>query len=39
MDASQITVLLGGIALIGGILWYFFGERTAAIAERREGGV
>jgi plastocyanin domain-containing protein len=32
METSQIVVLIGGILLIGLILWYFFGERERASA-------
>jgi plastocyanin domain-containing protein len=32
MDTSAIAVLIGGILLIGLILWYFFGERERASA-------
>lgn len=28
MDSMEITVVIGGIGLIGLTLWYFFGERT-----------
>jgi hypothetical protein len=30
MDVSEIGVLIGGIALIGFIAWYFFGERSSS---------
>jgi len=39
MDASEIGVLVGGAALIGFILWYFFGERTKTDAEANAAGV
>jgi len=39
MDTSQIAVLIGGIVLIGLILWYFFGEREEAQAQVGAGGV
>ncbi len=39
MDASEIGVLVGGIALIAFILWYFFGEREKVVAQMAEGGV
>ncbi len=32
MDASEVGVVIGGVALIALILWYFFGERQAAVA-------
>lgn len=30
MDAAQVAVTLGGAALVGGILWFFFGPRRPA---------
>jgi plastocyanin domain-containing protein len=39
MDTSQIAVLIGGVVLIGLILWYFFGEREKAQALVGAGGV
>ena len=39
MDASEIGVLVGGVALIALILWYFFGEREAVAAKAGAGGV
>jgi plastocyanin domain-containing protein len=39
MDTTEIFVVIGGIALIAFVLWYFFGEREAASAELSEGGV
>jgi plastocyanin domain-containing protein len=39
MDTSEIMVLLGGIALIGFILWYFFGEREKVAAQVGVSGV
>jgi plastocyanin domain-containing protein len=40
MDASEIAVTLGGLAAIGGVIWYFFlGERKKTRAEASEGGV
>ena len=43
MDTAQIVVTLGGIAAIGGVIWYFFlGEREPEVGslrpEDREGG-
>ena len=32
MDAVEIAVVGGGIALIGFVLWYFFGERESVAA-------
>ncbi len=39
MDTTEILVIIGGVALIVFVLWYFFGEREAASAEISEGGV
>ena len=39
MDTSEILVLIGGVAAIAAVLWYFFGERTAVAAQAGEGGV
>jgi plastocyanin domain-containing protein len=39
MDAAQIGVTLGGAALVGFILWFFFGPRPAAAAHVGTGGV
>ena len=39
MDTSEIVVLIGGVAAIAAVLWYFFGERTAVAARTGEGGV
>jgi plastocyanin domain-containing protein len=39
MDTSEIVVLLGGVTLIGLILWYFFGTREQVRAEVRETGL
>lgn len=39
MDASEITVLIVGVALIGLTLWYFFGPRSAVTASAGTGGV
>jgi Cu+-exporting ATPase len=38
MDAAQVGVTAGGLALIGFILWFFFGPK-AATAARERGGV
>lgn len=32
MDTTEISVVIGGAALIVFVLWYFFGEREAAAA-------
>jgi plastocyanin domain-containing protein len=39
MDASEIGVIGGGVASIGFVLWYFFGERDGVAAETGDGGV
>ena len=39
MDTMEIVVILGGVALIGLTLWYFFGEREKVAAETNETGV
>ena len=39
MDNSQIAVTIGGALLIGFLLWFFFGPRTAAAAQRSATGV
>ncbi len=39
MDTSQWMVLVGGVALIGLILWYFFGERERVAAQVGSSGV
>jgi plastocyanin domain-containing protein len=39
MDASEISVVVGGIAAIAFVLWYFFGEREAVAATVGGGGV
>ena len=39
MDTTEILVVIGGIALIGLTLWYFFGEREKVAAETNTGGV
>lgn len=39
MDTSEIGVLLGGVALIGLIVWYFFGTREQVVAAVRETGL
>ncbi len=38
MDTTEILVVIGGIALIAFVLWYFFGEREAIAATVGEGG-
>ena len=39
MDASEIGVLIGGIAAIVFVLWYFFGKRQRTAAAVNERGV
>ncbi|HEX8653153.1 MAG TPA: cupredoxin domain-containing protein [Pyrinomonadaceae bacterium] len=39
MDSTEITVVLGGCALIAFVVWYFFGERERVAAETAAGGV
>ena len=38
MDTAEIVVILGGAALIGFILWFFFGPRTVTQARRTVTG-
>ncbi len=38
MDTTEILVVIGGVALIVFVLWYFFGEREAAAATVGESG-
>lgn len=39
MDTAEILVLVGGIALIGFVLWFFFGAREVATAKSGDSGV
>lgn len=39
MDATEIVVLIGGIAAITFVLWYFFGEGERVVAETGGAGV
>lgn len=39
MDWTEIGVIIGGIAFIALILWYFFGERESVAASVGETGV
>ena len=39
MDTTEIIVILGGVGLIGLVLWYFFGERESVAAEVNAGGI
>ena len=38
MDTTDIMVVIGGVALIAFVLWYFFGEREAAAATLGDSG-
>lgn len=39
MDTTEIAVVIGSLLLIGGVIWYFFGERRQVAAELTESGV
>jgi plastocyanin domain-containing protein len=39
MDTAQIVVTVSGAVLVGFILWFFFGPRTATAARRTAAGV
>ncbi len=39
MDTTEIIVIVGGIASIIFVLWYFFGERESVAASVTESGV
>lgn len=39
MDTTEIAVVAGAVALIGLVLWYFFGPRERAAAEITRAGV
>ena len=39
MDAAQIAVTVGGIAVIGFILWFFFGPKATTAARDDAAGV
>ncbi len=38
MDTTEILVIIGGVGLIGLVLWYFFGERQKVSASFTEAG-
>ena len=38
MDTAEIAVVIGGVAAIGFVLWYFFGERRGATAAVGQSG-
>ena len=39
LDTNEIIVIVGGLALIAFVLWYFFGERERVMAKTGESGV
>lgn len=39
MDSTEMAVVVGGVALIGFVLWYFFGKRKAVHARVDSDGV
>ncbi len=39
MDTVEIAVVVGGIAAVLFLLWFFFGERASVAAETSAGGV
>lgn len=39
MDAMEIGVVVGGVAAIAFVLWYFFGERERTAASTDETGI
>ena len=39
MESSQVIVTVGGAAVVGFILWFFFGPRGATAARPSAGGV
>ncbi len=39
MDATEIAVVIGGLAAIVFVIWYFFGERESVAAQVGESGV
>ncbi|HYP53589.1 MAG TPA: cupredoxin domain-containing protein, partial [Pyrinomonadaceae bacterium] len=38
MDGTEIVVVVGGLALVASVLWYFFGERERTSARAGAGG-
>lgn len=38
MDGTEIGVVVGGLALVALVLWYFFGERERTAAQAVAGG-
>lgn len=39
MDSASIGVIIGGVAAIGFVIWYFFGERKKVAAAVTKSGV
>ncbi|MBA3323257.1 MAG: cupredoxin domain-containing protein [Pyrinomonadaceae bacterium] len=39
MDTTEIIVIIGGVALLAFVLWYFFGEREQVAAMQNASGV
>ena len=39
METIEIAVVIGGVAAVLFLLWFFFGERERVVAEARAGGV
>ena len=39
MDTTEILVVVGAIALIALVVWYFFGEREKTVAEVTDSGL
>lgn len=39
MDGTEISVVIGGAALVALVVWYFLGERERVAARSGEGGV
>jgi plastocyanin domain-containing protein len=38
MDTTEIIVIIGGVALLAFVLWYFFGEREQVAAMQNASG-
>ena len=39
LDGAEVAVVLGGVALVGFVLWYFFGPREGVAAATTASGV